>query len=554
MVIQMPKIYARNCLPEVRSKKGYTQRKLAGVLDISPQWVNLIEKKKGSPSPELAKQIADLLSQDFESLFYFSSKQTKEYKNSSMSPTQNSAEDNPFHNMSEKDFLMQLVKMKEEDENQGISFEIPKKAQEEIWNRYHENIWCSIISVALDKNLIKEYQISSLKEYFTKPITKDNNKSEFDLIFGVYASCMEDLLSSDLKIIRSYLGALQQKPEMKFMEYFYGVIRNKFSKPGLSEKEILNRIIDRKKSETKDFYIGLAKKQNWERVRSDLQCFPKEVTPDVKTKVHANIHSLCHYFFEKFIKERFSLIREQVPKGGSIDKLIDRFIHEHYFDENKLDKIKDYTPKITTIKTEPPNGPSELNLEDAARQKRVEFLDRLIQPKCKGPSEAEIRKEVGPLMGTIRSTKEWQGYLCLLSAAKSINDSILGNAKKAKKRDIRCFIVYGFGKGGKRSKSPIPPAEWLKLAAIFLDEGRRKRANKCREIASKAKKEGCMPVGSPIHLSDIQDIKLTWYEAKFFVYRDFNQLTDLDPTRYDDRKRARKILKRAYNQVLNDFL
>lgn len=548
-------IYARNCLPEVRSKKGYTQKKLAEVLNISHQWLNFIENRKGSPSPELAKQIANLLSEDFESLFYFPSAQTTEDKNPPTSPTENTTEDNPFSNMSEKDFLMHLVKMKEEDEKEGISFEIPKKAQEEIWN-YHENIWCSIISVALDKNLIKKYQISSLKEYFTKRITKDNNKPEFDLIFDVYASCMEDLLSSELKIIRSYLEALQQNPGMKLMEYFYGVIRNKFSKPGLSEKEILNRIIDSRRAKTKDFYIGLAKERCWERVRSALRCFPKKVTQDVKTKVHANIYSLCHYFFEKFIKDKFSLIREQVPEGRSIDKLIDLFIDEHYLDEEKLDKIKDYTPTITTIKTEPPNGPSELSLEDAARQKRVEFFDRLIRPKCKGPSEAEIRKEIGPLMGAIRSTKEWQGYLCLLSAAKSINDSILGNAKKAKKRDIRCLLVYDFGKGGKRAKTPIPPAEWLKLATIFqkIDEDQRERANECRKIASKAEEQGCMPVGSPIHLSDIKDIKLRWYEAKFFVYRDFNQLIDLNPTRYDDRKRAGEILKRVYNQVLNDFL
>jgi putative transcriptional regulator len=59
----------KNILPELRSRKGWSQGDLAGELGVSRQTVNAIEKERYDPSLPLAIRIARLFETPVETIF-----------------------------------------------------------------------------------------------------------------------------------------------------------------------------------------------------------------------------------------------------------------------------------------------------------------------------------------------------------------------------------------------------------------------------------------------------------------------------------------------------
>jgi len=59
----------KNCLRELRTKRGWSQAELAERLDVSRQTVNAIETEKYDPSLPLAFKIAGLFDRKIEEIF-----------------------------------------------------------------------------------------------------------------------------------------------------------------------------------------------------------------------------------------------------------------------------------------------------------------------------------------------------------------------------------------------------------------------------------------------------------------------------------------------------
>jgi putative transcriptional regulator len=59
----------KNILPELRARKGWTQRELAARLKVSRQTINAIETEFYEPSISLAFAISDLFEQPIEAIF-----------------------------------------------------------------------------------------------------------------------------------------------------------------------------------------------------------------------------------------------------------------------------------------------------------------------------------------------------------------------------------------------------------------------------------------------------------------------------------------------------
>ena len=59
----------KNCLRELRTKRGWSQAELAERLDVSRQTVNAIETEKYDPSLPLAFKIAALFERKIEEIF-----------------------------------------------------------------------------------------------------------------------------------------------------------------------------------------------------------------------------------------------------------------------------------------------------------------------------------------------------------------------------------------------------------------------------------------------------------------------------------------------------
>ena len=59
----------KNILPELRARRGWTQKELAERLKVSRQTVNAIETGFYEPSISLAFAIADLFEQPIETIF-----------------------------------------------------------------------------------------------------------------------------------------------------------------------------------------------------------------------------------------------------------------------------------------------------------------------------------------------------------------------------------------------------------------------------------------------------------------------------------------------------
>ena len=59
----------RNCVPELRAERGWSQSELAERLGVSRQTVNAVERERYEPSLSLAFAIAALFSRRIEEIF-----------------------------------------------------------------------------------------------------------------------------------------------------------------------------------------------------------------------------------------------------------------------------------------------------------------------------------------------------------------------------------------------------------------------------------------------------------------------------------------------------
>ncbi|MCL6643355.1 MAG: hypothetical protein K6T71_08625, partial [Candidatus Bipolaricaulota bacterium] len=103
----------------------------------------------------------------------------------------------------------------------------------------------------------------------------------------------------------------------------------------LSEKELLDAIVDSKKSNTVQKHIAEAKGRYLEKARSYLLC-----TMTLRGQIEKHLQAVTDYFFERFIAERYPRLRSQLKPGDSaLLKLLDAFVGEQYASGSLSDQI-----------------------------------------------------------------------------------------------------------------------------------------------------------------------------------------------------------------------
>lgn len=129
--------------------------------------------------------------------------------------------------------------------------------------------------------------------------------------------------------------------------YLFGIVRHQFfaalGKEDLSEKELLERIVQSKRRHTQEGHLREAKARFWERARCALLCLPvleAESAQLLYEQVHRYSDTITHYFFERFLVEHYARSR------GTLDSLLEDFRRAYYRAEGLPEEILRYRAQI----------------------------------------------------------------------------------------------------------------------------------------------------------------------------------------------------------------
>ncbi|MCI2430247.1 hypothetical protein LM602_02585 [Candidatus Acetothermia bacterium] len=129
--------------------------------------------------------------------------------------------------------------------------------------------------------------------------------------------------------------------------YLFGIVRHQFftalGREDLSERELLDRMVQSKRPQTQARHLREAKARLWERARAALLSLPvlePERAQRLYDQVHKNIDALTHYFFERFLPEQYARSR------GNFNDLLEDFRREYYRAEGLPEEILSYRAQL----------------------------------------------------------------------------------------------------------------------------------------------------------------------------------------------------------------
>jgi len=261
---------------------------------------------------------------------------------------------------------------------------------------------------------------------------------------AAYDRVLDQLLKEGGKLIRGYLEKKKKERGLEFKQYLNGVIWYCTAKEveertswgginGLSEMEILNKIIDTKRPRTREFYIRAAKAHFRDRVWQYLYAKFHKPAP---TNVMA-------YFFEVFVPKEYPAIRDMIrhaspsqeerPKRGkgALDLLLEKFSAKDWeiglgYKKEKYPPIADPTvvgepkepvaPGEEPKEWEPPGPGIEKDVSKSLRANMLKRYDRVI--KCTQLDPQQLQGELGSFMTAVENRAIWEFYISLLASAK----------------------------------------------------------------------------------------------------------------------------------------
>ncbi len=155
--------------------------------------------------------------------------------------------------------------------------------------------------------------------------------------------------------VRTYQAVFQERTLKKLgslgpesEKYLFGIVRHQFfaalGKDELSERELLERIVESRRPQTRENHLREAKARFWERARAALLCLPVLEPASAQrlcAEVHTHIDAITHYFFERFLPERYARTR------CDLESLLEDFRREHYRAEGLLQEIKSYRARVS---------------------------------------------------------------------------------------------------------------------------------------------------------------------------------------------------------------
>lgn len=228
--------------------------------------------------------------------------------------------------------------------------------KEKFVHAYDRQIGRSVLTLLAQYGLISSArELSLLRQHIELRLegkAKASSSERVDLLCDVYVKTYHEVFQE--RFVKRWLSQ-DHAAESSFERYLHGLIRHQFfaalGKEDLSEKELLDRIVQSKRAETKETHLREAKSRLWERARAALLCLmPHELDPSqacpLATQVDRHIDAITHYFFECFLPERYLQLMV-TAQGSSFERLLESFRQEHYRPGKLSDEILQYRARFS---------------------------------------------------------------------------------------------------------------------------------------------------------------------------------------------------------------
>lgn len=205
----------------------------------------------------------------------------------------------------------------------------------------------------------------------------------------------------------------------------------------LSQKEILDRVVDLKREVSRKFYIDAFRKRYRGFVKDNLRSKYPEVH---------RVNNVIDYFFEKFVPQTYPTVREKLENTKSKKTALIELL-EH-FDEDHCERGSRYTREIFGGLEEVKISLSEKELKSRyeSELKRIplnaevnNYWDQII--RCLSPDPEKIKREL------ININQNEANVLCW--ACAKLKRKL---KRKEQRENLIAFIVFYCSKGGIEQK------------------------------------------------------------------------------------------------------
>jgi len=362
------------------------------------------------------------------------------------------------------------------------------QSREEFVRRYDREVGETIMNFLIDYGLLADRRaLRSLQGYVDSRLRDQRAGEEhplWEIVEEVYMRVYKEIFQK--KLVENYMGGVRAGTvKVDFGSYLRGAVRQRvldvLGAGEKSEKELLDAIVESKKSNTVQQHIAEAKGRYWERARSYLLC-SRASTEKLGRQIEKHLQAVTDYFFERFIVERYPMLRSQLKAGDSVlFKLLDAFVTECSKSGSPNENIIRYVGQVpqslphyrrlvslTQIATESDSESDEEALEHAGAQtktkdwaqpERLCWWDRLL--RCCLPTPSEISELQRLLLG-LEGDAQRDTRLCLACV------QLKAESSQEQRDDLRMFLVYYLSNYGTRP-DPATQKESLTREALCLE-------------------------------------------------------------------------------------
>jgi hypothetical protein len=341
--------------------------------------------------------------------------------------------------------------------------------REAFVHRYDRRIGEAVLDLLVEYGMLGERRaLRSLKSYIENRLRDRRAGPEhplWELVEETYMRVYTEIFQK--KLVQSYVSGVRAGTvQADFESYLRGAVRRRFldvlSVGEKSEKELLDAIVDSKKTQTQKHHIAEAKGRFGEKVRGYLLGV---LSPDDQRHLRA----LTDYFFERFIPARYAALRADLKPGESaLIALLKAFVAVHGrapLPPEVSGYVGEIAPHLShlhrwaqpTAESAPDEQSEEESLEragavartkDPAQGERLHWWDRLL--RCQTATEHEL-VELQRWLALLEGDARRDTQLCLACVR------LKAESTQEQQDDLRMFLVYYLSNYGAAPLTP-PPA------------------------------------------------------------------------------------------------
>ena len=345
-----------------------------------------------------------------------------------------------------------------------------KESREAFVRRYDREIGETILHLLAEYGLLADRRaLHSLKSYIDSRLNDRRAESEhplWEIVEEVYMNMYREIFEE--KLVPNYVsGVAHGTVTSDFTGYLRGAVRQRLldvlGEGEKSEKELFDAIADSKKPDTIRKYIAEVKGRYGEKARAYLLC-----EPTYQGAAGTRLQAITSYFFEKFVPEKYIVLRTQLKPGDSVlSKLLAALVAERTQSGTWPDQITSYIGQVgasrpnskrwatlrqSETESDTQNSEEETleragahaKTKDWAQPERLLWWDRML--RCRRPTEAELQ-EFQRLLSALTETAQRDTKLCLACV------QLKSESPAEQQDDLRMFLVYYLSNYGAASNS-----------------------------------------------------------------------------------------------------